>query len=366
VLGPPTASHRLLFAPVLGALLAGCPANEENVSAKARIWGNEKVSTESEKLAAEKLDPRNLADRATLTRVLNMTFEEVVLRMGFVEYTGTAVIDVSRGGQNIRVTEESLIEQGLHGGFRVLQKDRRGEPTREGVHHNGIFFIRNGTGEMRVQGIVKDQHITMRQEAWAPLSTFTGYFGERVGAKATGGTSHEGRPAEGYDLVLLDGPELIKAGKDKPKKPVLLKGKIKVDAETAVVLMAELTAKLDVPHDKGDPGHVEATLRSSLKTVEGKEIKPGEFVPTIKRHPTDLDPLAFLSGDTRTSTVIGGPKKKAKTPPTKPPADAKPADAKPADDKPAEAAPAPKTTTPKAKKKKRRKKRRRKKKKADE
>ena len=246
-----------------------------------------------------------------------MTFEEVVARLGIVRYTGTARLEISRGGQSLVVKEESVIEQGLHGSFRVAQKDKRGEPTREGIYHNGIFFIRNGTGEMRVQGIVKDQHLRMRQEAWEPLATFTGYFGKRAGVEATGATSFEGRPAQGYRFVLLDGPDIVPGGKDKAKKPLLLDGLLLVDAQTAVPLKVEMTAKLDVPQKKADaePGHIDATLRASLVTIEGVEIKPKKFIPTIKRHPTDLDPLAFLEGDVRTSTVIGGKKKATKPPP---------------------------------------------------
>jgi hypothetical protein len=222
--------------------------------------------------------------------------------------------------RSLDVMEESLIQQGLHGGFRVMQLDKDGNPTREAIFHNSVLYIRNGGGQMRVQGMTADQHLVIRDEAWQPLRVFSGYYGERFGLEKQGMTSANGRSAIKYKLVLLPGPDLIKVegSIDGPKKPKSLRGTLWVDAETSVPIKADFDGELDAPTelpdggvDKGEPGHIELGLQFDLKSIEGREIKPGSYVPTIKRHPTDLEPLGFLDGGTRTSTIIGGPQKGA-------------------------------------------------------
>lgn len=297
----------------LGAALlfvAACSTNPENAKAKRRIWGNEVIPTAVDKNAKQPIPADNLEFDADMRqRVLEMRFDEVIARLGIVKYEGTAKLTIRRKGQELKVIEESLIEQGLHGGFRVLQKDASGQPIREVVYHGGVLFLRNGPGKMRVQGIVKKQHHTVRDEAWQPLRVFTGYFGPRVGFRKIGPTESGGRAAIAYKLVLVDGPALIRNNDvDTPKKPVRIDGKIVVDAQTAVVLEATVKGKVEVPpkEEGGEAGYIDVDLQSKLQTIEGKEIKPGEYVDTIKRHPTDLDPLAFLKGEIRTSTTIGG------------------------------------------------------------
>ena len=60
-------------------------------------------------------------------------------------------------------------------------------------------------------------------------------------------------------------------------------------------------------------GTINVYLNSQLKTIKGEEQRPKKFVDAIQRHPTDLNPLAFMKGDVRTSTVIGGKAKKKKS-----------------------------------------------------
>jgi len=319
------------------AALCNCSKNEENLEAKRRIWNNEPVvedvkTRSAETIALDKLE----SDQAVRARVLGMKIDEVTARFGFFEYTGKARIVVAGGKRKIDVTEDTTITQGLHGSFTVRQKNERGEPMRELVYNNGMMFIKNGTGVMRAQGVVKDQHIRVRDEAWEPLSVFTRYFGPRVGLKKVGTATFMQRDVVDYQMVLLDGPELIE-GKDgdKAKKPLSLKGQLLIDVKTAVVLRAKITGKLEVPEAKvptsttakrknskpkqRKAGTIRVYLTSKIKPIKGEEQRPKKFVDAIQRHPTDLNPLAFMKGDIRTSTVIGGKKtsKKSKAQPKK-------------------------------------------------
>lgn len=309
----PIRGVRLFFLALVTCALFGCPGSEkrDRERAEARLWGRERLAAEIEKKAKETIDADQLEASSELReRVFSMSFEEVVARLGFVEYSGVAKFDLQTASRTFSVAEDTLIQHGLHGSFRVLQRDAEGDVTREVIFNNGVYFVRNGGGEMRVQGIVKDQHLAVRDEAWQPLRVYTAYFGPRAGLKKVGSTTAEGRALTRYKLVLLDGPELVTVkGVEGAKKPISLSGEILVDQVTGVPAKSSLRGALDVPSSKGEPaGRLSLSLDASLKTIPGDEIKPKSFIPTITRHPVDLAPLSFLDGGTRTSTVIGGKK----------------------------------------------------------
>lgn len=312
---------------LLIGLALGCTKDRDNQKAKQRLWGRETVPSEVERLAQETLDAALLADDAKArARVLAMGMDELYTRFGFLKYEGTAKLDLVRADQTLSVEEHSVIEHGLHGDFRVVQTGPEAKPLRAIVYHGGILFIQNGGGEFRVQGIVNQQHKAVRDEAFEPLRVYTSYFGERLGLVAAGSASHQGRSAHKYKLRLVPGPELVGEGsKDGPKRPVSLEGELWVDAQTAAPVKCQLAGVLEIPSKKEEGAPPAATLsvglEMSLASVPGQELKPEKFVPTIRRHPTDLEPLAFLEGETKTSTVIGGGK--AATPPAPNPAPAR-------------------------------------------
>ncbi|MCK6551348.1 hypothetical protein L6R52_36270 [Myxococcota bacterium] len=316
--GPGRALRTLGLAVAVGIAGAGCSSKKAD-PAETKLWGRDLRSEETAARAKEPLDPQLLdVDDKIRARVLAMDFEEVVARAGFVEHKGVGKFELTTAGRTLAVVEDTTITHGLHGSFRVLQKDGDGEITRETVYNNGIFYARNGAGEMRVQGILKDQHLVVRDEAWQPLRVYTSYFGPRLGLVKVGASSVDGRSAAQYRFTLVPGPDLVTvAGIEGAKKPLSLKGDLWVDESTSVPIRAKLEGVLEIPSAKADgpSGKLELALDFTLKSVEGVEIKPESFVPTIKHHPADLDPLGFLDGGTRTSTVIGGKRPKTTKPP---------------------------------------------------
>ena len=323
---------RVSLAGVLAiSLMTSCSKSAENQAAKQKIWNNEVEVTQLEKASKEKLDASKLAsDAKTRERVLRMTAQEAILRHDPFEYTGTARIIVGGRARRLDVTEKTKITTGLHETFSIEQKDAEDKPTRAVVYNNGTMFIRNGSGEMRAQGIVNNQHLRVLEEAWEPLSVFSSYFGPRFKLTSAGVENFRKREAFKYEISLGDGEELIESKDgDRAKKPVSLSGSLLVDARTAVVLKASIKGKLEVPSavaptstttpTKKAPkvGTIIVRLNYDLNTIEAKEQRPSKFIDAIRRHPTDLNPLAFMKGDTRTSTVIGGTQKKQKKPAAK-------------------------------------------------
>ncbi len=305
---------------VFAATLA-CSDNSAGMDKESRrLWGRDRLTEEAEKKAKETLDPYVLEEKEEVRkRVLTMSFEEVVARMGFVEYKGVARFELSNAGNTMKIVEDTTIEHGLGGSFRVLQLDGDGGITRETFYTNGIFFVRNGGGEMRVQGIIRDQHLIVRDEAWQPLRVYTNYFGDRLMLRKVGAATAAGRSTARYNFVLSPSGDLVEVPGQGSKRPKELSGEIFVDEKTGVPIKGSLKGVLEVPSSKGDrAGRLEISLDFSIRTVEGVELKPKSFVPTIRRHPVDLDPLAFLDGGTRTSTTIGGKKPKMLKPPVVP------------------------------------------------
>lgn len=289
---------------------SGCGGCGEKPQTADRLWGRDRIAEELAIKSKETIDAYALEERPEIkNRVLQMKLDEVVARLGFLEYQGVATFHLSRNGHHLRLQENTKIEHGLHGSWRVLQKDEDGTITRETVFNNGVVYVRNGPGKLRVQGAMDSQHKELRDEAFQALSVYTSYYGPRCGLKKVGAAQVAGRGAAKYELVLLEGSPLITVpGMKGSKKPVTLSGTLMVDEQTGAPLAAKLEGVLSIPgkDDQAEPGKLELSLDFTISTTEGKEVAPGEFIPTIKRHPVDLDPLAFLDGGTRTSTVIGG------------------------------------------------------------
>ena len=288
----------------------GCEDNERMDREGRRLWGRARLAEEVQAKAKEPIDAYLLGERPDLkNRVLSMRYEEAVARMGFIEYRGKATFHLERNGHELNVVEDTLIQHGLHGSFRILQKDVDGDITRELIYNGGILYARNGPGKMRIMGAVQDRHLDLLDEVWQPLRVYTSYYGPRAGLEKQGSKTVNGRGAAMYRLKLLDGSPLITVkGMRGAKRPKSLTGTLHVDEATGVPVKANLKGRLEIPPPKADEnaGILDLTLKFDIRPVEGVEIKPKEFVPTIKHRPVDLDPLAFLDGGTRTSTVIGG------------------------------------------------------------
>ena len=301
------------------ALVGACDCGDgEGIQREAkRVWGKDQAAAEIEKKAELTIDAQTVdASPQTTQRVLNMTFAEVAARMGPMIYEGKATFDLRRNGRGFEIVEKTKIEQGLNDSWHLTQRDAKDNLLREVFYYNGLYALRNGPGKLRAAGSLNAKTGISRDEAYEPLSTYTKYYGKRLGLSKQGTESVAGRSAVRYDFVLLDGPEFIEVkGMKGKKKPVERAGGVWVDTNTGAVIKAKLKGRFEIPAAKegGKPGSLKLGLQGEARTVEGRQILPEkEPVATIERHPVDLDPLEFLDGGTRTSTVIGGKKKKKK------------------------------------------------------
>jgi hypothetical protein len=306
-------AYATAFASALSLPACTSRSSEAAQAARARIWGKDDPPPEIMKRAQQTIAAGEASDPAVRDRILGMPFEELVARLGIVEYRGLARFVVSRNEERLTVVEDTTIRQGLHGSFQVLQRNEEGTELRQGVYDNGVFYFSTGGGELRVEGMVHDRARQLREEVFEPLRAFAGLFGPRLGLAAPRPVDHELRRALRYELVLVEGDALV-PGKDGdgPKRPKRLRGFVVVDEATGAPVKGELDGELEAPPPAGRdvaPGKIEVSLQFSTKLVgEGaaEEIKPKKFVDTIVRHPMEKNPLGFLDGGTRTATIIGG------------------------------------------------------------
>lgn len=290
----------------------GCGAEEKaNAVENTRLWGRDKLAADVAARAEMPLDARAATEDATVrARILEMPFEEVVARIGFATYRGRARFTLERNEQRVDVFEDTLIEQALHGSWRVLQRDEDGDVLREKVYSNGLFYSRNGNGQLRLDGVADKPGSLTRQEAFEPLSAFTAWFGPRLALSPAGSGLSKGRAVVKYKLSLGAGPELVEDPRRPGKrlKPRSLSGELRVDADTGAPMGAQLKGRLDVEPPPGGTewGRLSVDLDFTIAPRSGDPLVVTDAVPPIERRPKDLDPLGFLERKTRTSTVIGG------------------------------------------------------------
>ncbi len=309
------ARYRVLVAlTATGWLLAGagCERSSGLTDEGVRVWGRHKLDEDVKARAAMTIDAYKVdVDPESRARMFQMSFDEVVARFGFLRLQSKARFELSRNGQSISVFEQTVIEHGQHGSWRVLQKDKDGDITREVIVHNGMKYLRNGpTGQLRFQGIHQDRAQSVREQAWSPLRAYTSYYGERLGLVQVGAARVARRRAARYRFTLMKGPKLIGVpGMKGRREPLALSGDLYVDEKTGVPSKVKLRGKLRIPSAPDsdvEPGELKIFLELTIAPTKGDPIKPEDFVPTVAHRPVDLDPLRFLKADTRTSTVIGG------------------------------------------------------------
>lgn len=302
-----------LLALALSPACAGCEDSSAAISTESqRLWGRDHTQARWMERAQSPIDPRVLdTDAETRRRVLRMPIEEVVARLGFVRYQGTARFVLERNDHHIEVYEDTVIDHGLHGSWRVAQRDEDGTLLREKVFANGLYYLRNGPGALRAQGVADRPGTVTRSEAFEPLAAFTGWFGDQLALDRVGPTEHESRPAIEYRYALGGGGGLVRdpGQPDRRLRPETLSGQLWVDEATGAPVRTKLRGTLGVEPPPGSRawGRLEVALDFRVVRTTGKPVEPTEHVPPIEHRPVDLDPLGFLEGQTRTSTVIGGP-----------------------------------------------------------
>jgi hypothetical protein len=294
---------RSLFLAVGIAALVGACSDSVDRAAKKRIFSPEDPPR-AVASATEKLAPEEVADKPQIARrILGMGAAETTERLGAHKYTATVTFDWSGGGRATKLIENRTLyagQGGVSGDFHGVMENSRDQGL-EVLRVQGKVFAKNRYGKYRQR--LRDRGIAEREreEIYGALREFDSLFKGRLKLTPQGTASHDGRTAWKYAVSL--GPALAvaeashlppvvqpKAGIDETtarrrtffekREPSALQGEVLVDAETSVVLKAQLDGKLSVNGEAGE-AKLRLVLQSALSNI-GKDpaLKaPADFLP---------------------------------------------------------------------------------------
>lgn len=277
---------------------------EEGQRAHGALARREKAELRAEDPIAVSQIP---LDPKVKARVLQMHFTEAVARLGPLEYEGQLKLQLKHKATGLTLIENTRIETHPDGSFRVFQTEAKDRILRELFFKEGQLYVRNGNGELRRREQGDKTALALRQESFEALSVFFENYGPRFGLEAQKQSQSQNRRLQHFKVSLAKGDPVIQTPRGR-FRPLALSGDLAVDLEAGVVLSAQIEGKAKMLGQK--PGAAQQDLSWSLnyqlRAGGSKPIKLGAWIPEIHRRPVDLDPLAFLRGGTRTSTVIRG------------------------------------------------------------
>lgn len=317
--------------PVLLALIALAPgacADAADRAAKARIFSPEEPPSAILR-AREPLDVSAAGGNAAIwQRIWRMDRREVTERLG----AHTAAADVkfrwTRAGRTVALAEEQRFETDGAGQFRArISNDQEG--GLEFVWAGGQAFARSRYGEFRLRRVDRAQHDAWRDQATAAPRTVWELFDRRLRGTVAGRTTHEGRPAVKYALVLgeplgeaepepdlppvlyglvkdaageklVPGPDVDTARRlefDRRRLPERLTGEAVLDERTGVLLRLDAKARFSMPGGDGPGATLDLDATYAVEPKPALVIEPPKKVHTPKLPHAVNKPLWFLGDD---------------------------------------------------------------------
>ncbi|MCL2626896.1 MAG: hypothetical protein FWD46_08825 [Cystobacterineae bacterium] len=297
-------SPRVFACLCLCCLAFGACSSEEDRLAKQRIFSPE-APAQVVSAAEEVLPAGELSTQVEwVQRVVHMGIAEATERLKAHRFSAKLRLAWAGNRRQQELTEQRLLlseEGGVSGNFSASVLNGRGQGY-DILRVGHQVFAKSQYGNYRQRLRDRGMAERMRQEAFGVLREVDGLFQHRMLLRAEGKEVVEGRQAYKYLVVLGEAPRAEKEvhalpSKVEPKKeldessrrrlaffercvPETLEGRLWVDAQTAVVLKAELQGVLKIPEDEAS-----STVRVSLATQVdeiGKNFQlgiPESFIP---------------------------------------------------------------------------------------
>jgi hypothetical protein len=254
----------------------------------------------------EVIDPYGLEDNdSTREQVLRMSLSEAAERLGSIRLNNHSVLELGTAPESIEIREQTELLYQKDGSYHLLQRHPEGYATREAVFVPGHFWIRNGTGAMRVQRIVNEQPQRLLDDSTRALAELLALFGKTLRLKKMGSHSVDNLSCAQYGIYFRRNDEASSANSE----PTGLKGSLCVHEETGVLIDIGFEGTVRKQDERGTVRPLAVRFEQSLRKTQDAVPIPKDAQPEIQRPPPDPDPLAFMKGQTRTSTVIGGGKR---------------------------------------------------------
>lgn len=284
---------------------AGCTEDGRAPSDRDRLWGRAQAREALKARAQEDLSPTAFAERPEVRdRILSMSFEETVARLGPVRFEGRSSFRIRRNQHDLRVEERSTVESGDDGDLRVVQSDDADRLLREAIRVGSDWYVRNEAGLLQTTDYAQRRQLRPHEEAFGPLAETVALVGPAMAWSPSEGRRAGARITVGYRASLSPTAGTIEApGFDEPLRPTDVRGTLALDAETGAVVDAELTVEAKLPQSGGS---LQIRVGHRVRSIEPVALDVSSASEPAARAPVDLKPLEFLERLTRTSTIIGG------------------------------------------------------------
>jgi hypothetical protein len=289
--------------------LFGSACTSERTAPPDRVWGPDLEAARIEARAQEAIPFDVLASAQDRDRILAMSFAEAEARMGPLHVRSQASFHVVRNGHDLRVVESADIWSGPDGSVRVVQKDEDDVVAREGIRLGRQWYVRNGPGALRRADFVQRTELRLEEDAFATLGTLSRMLGPALRLARGPSRATDGRTLVAYEASLGKLRQVEWDGR--VLRPAAVRGAVLIDETTRVPVRVNLAIRFTIDQPPGSPadledGRLQVQLERRLRPHDPQPFDVDEAVPPLVNPEVDLDPLAFLEGSTKTSTVIGG------------------------------------------------------------
>ncbi len=314
------------------------------------------------------LDPSLISKDTSAADAIHMaSFSRVANLLGAHRYHSKIHFRFEGPRHQVSLREDSSILLARNGDFRVEVENDKGQGYGI-VFSNGQFYVRDRYGPYHLRSRLAEDHLKWREQAYSGWAAVYKLFRGRLNTSKLGSTNHYGRNAYRYSIGLTPGnprlpgtleppqlPEGItkyiypieptKSYQDKWRdkaKPWQVKGSLVLDAQTGVILAAELTGQwqfnTSLPQNEPDPDAPEIPVSMDTPQwisqtvtlhVWAKILKDGfgnppsiptpsntEVQPVPERIQTETKPLDILFGKGYTAKLAAS-KKASDRPETK-------------------------------------------------
>lgn len=241
--------------------------------------------------------------------VLYMPFGEAAARLGSLRLEAQTNITLTRGAEDYDQADRYVVTQDSSGNFHVMLDTPQSEVDMALIGED--VFVRYDKGHMR-QKTRRDTDaealtdvamsvLAQTLEVYGPALTFTDPRADHVEGRAVtryrahlqSGTvppPHVGTPLSAWRLPLRSPPRWHEQA-----RPLDVSGTVALDAQTGVVLAADLEGRLEVPEAKGPPTDISTRLTWRVNQIgRVATVKAPKALPEFKRVVRQRDPISFF------------------------------------------------------------------------
>ena len=242
--------------------------------------------------------------------VLYMPFGEAAARLGSLRLEAQTTLTLTRGAEDYDQADRYVVNQDSSGNFHVILDTPASEVDMALIGEE--VYVRYDKGHMR-QKTRRDTDaesltdvamsvLAQNLELYGPSLTFSdphpdhveGRAVTRFRARLQGGTPPPPHPgaalSSAWRLPLRPPPRWHEQA-----RPLDVSGSVALDAQTGVVLSADLEGRLEVPENRGAPTDISARLSWRVTQIgHVPAIKAPKAVPEYKRVMRQRDPISFF------------------------------------------------------------------------